>query len=273
MTIPQKPPVYFVGAGPGDPELLTLKAHRLIREADLIIYAGSLVPRVMLEQAKTQARIHDSAGLTLDQTHGLIREAVEAGELVVRLHTGDPGLYGAVREQARRLEQDGIDHVVVPGVTAALAAAAAAKVSFTIPEVCQTLILTRMGGRTPVPPGERVRELARHQAAMAVYLSGVHHRELVAELLEGGYPPHTLIIAAHRVGWPDERIERFSLDKLTTAEADPAWSRQTVFLVLPEQDSGPASRLYAPEFGHGFRSAATQPAKGDPDAVHTSTTL
>ncbi len=258
MNTRQRVLVHFVGAGPGDPELLTLKAQRLIREADLIIYAGSLVPRTLLEQAKPEVRISDSSRMTLEHTHSLIRDAVHAGHAVVRLHTGDPGLYGAVREQARLLDAAGIAYAIVPGITAAMAAAAAAKVSFTIPEVCQTLILTRMGGRTSVPGREELRTLARHQAALAVYLSGPSHHELAGELLEGGYPPETVIIAAHRVGWPEEEIEHLTLDKLAATEAKKTWERQTVFLVLPGQEQITTSRLYAPEFGHGFRKRSEQ---------------
>lgn len=260
---PPSPNVYFVGAGPGDPELLTLKAHRLIGAADLIIYAGSLVPETMLAHAKPDARVMDSSGMTLVETHALIREAALAGRMVVRLHTGDPGLYGAVREQARLLESEGIAYAVVPGVTAAMAAAAAARVSLTIPETCQTLILTRVGGRTPVPERERLRRLAAHQAALAVYLSGPDHQRLAQELLDGGYPPDTTVIAAHRVGWPEENIQCLTLKKLALGEpaldtpaasgTDKTWQRQTVFLVLPGQDAETASRLYAADFAHGFR--------------------
>lgn len=260
--------VFFVGAGPGDPELLTLKAHRLIGAADLIIYAGSLVPKTMLAHAKPNARIEDSSGMTLVETHALIREAVLAGRIVVRLHTGDPGLYGAVREQARLLESEGIAYAVIPGVTAAMAAAAAAQVSLTIPEICQTLILTRMGGRTPVPERERLHRLATHQAALAVYLSGASPTDLARELLAGGYPPDTMIVAAHRVGWPEQDIQFLTLDTLaldtlaldrpSTLGADKTWQRQTVFLVLPGQDAKTVSRLYSADFAHGFRSGGQE---------------
>lgn len=247
--------VFFVGAGPGDPELLTLKAHRLIGQADLIIFAGSLVPRTMLDHAKPSARIEDSASLTLIQTHALIREAALAGQLVVRLHTGDPGLYGAMREQTRLLDAEGIAYRIVPGVTAATAAAAAARISFTVPETCQTVILTRMGGRTLVPERERLQSLAAHQAALAIYLSGACPRELARELLVGGYPPETLVVAAHRVGWPEEDIQRFTLGTLVEFGTDKGFERQTVFLVLPGQEQETASRLYNVDFSHGFRSS------------------
>lgn len=258
MHSTNQPLVYFVGAGPGDPELLTLKAHRLIGAADLIIYAGSLVPRILLAHAKPSARIEDSSGLTLEQTHALIREAALADRIVVRLHTGDPGLYGAVREQARLLEAEDIAYAVVPGVTAAMAAAAAARISFTIPEVCQTLILTRMSGRTPVPERERLQSLAGHQAALAVYLSGASPKDLARELLAGGYSPETIVVAAHQVGWPGENIQHLTLDRLATSEANKAWEKQTVFLVLPGQDSETASRLYAEDFAHGCRVEAAR---------------
>jgi precorrin-4/cobalt-precorrin-4 C11-methyltransferase len=251
----QSPRVYFVGAGPGDPELLTVKASRLISQADVILYAGSLVPRSLLNPAKPGARIEDSSGLTLDQSHALIREAALAGRLVVRLHTGDPSLFGAVREQARLLEAEGIAYAIVPGVTAAMAAAAAARISFTVPEACQTLILTRLGGHTPMPQRQDLRSLAGHQAALAVYLSGASPSDLAHELLAGGYPPDTLIIAAHRVGWPEEDIQRMRLDKLVDSGADKAWKRQTVFLVLPGQDLETVSRLYDARFSHAFRSS------------------
>jgi len=253
MNTPDRIRVHFVGAGPGDPDLLTVKAQRLIRQADLIVYAGSLVPASMLNQAKPKARIHDSAGLTLAQTHALMRDAALAGQDVVRLHTGDPGLYGAVQEQTRLLEAEGIAYAVVPGVTAAMAAAAAARVSLTIPETRQTLILTRVGGRTPVPPAERLAALAAHQTALAIYLSGASHHDMARELLAGGYPPDTTIIVAHAVGWPTEHLQRISLDNLASMQANTAWSRQTVFLVLPGRDTATSSRLYAEDFSHGFR--------------------
>ncbi len=258
MNTEHQPRIFFVGAGPGDPELLTLKAHRLIGQADLIIYAGSLVPKAMLAHAKPNARITDSAGMTLEQTHALILEAVRSGQTVVRLHTGDPGLYGAVREQARLLEAEGIAYGVVPGVTAAMAAAAAARVFLTVPEICQTVILTRMGGRTPMPKREQLQRLAAHQAALAVYLSGAAPADMARELLAGGYSPQTLVVAAHRVGWPQQDIRYLTLDKLARDESpwpgpDKIRQRQTVFLVLPGQDAETVSRLYAADFTHGFR--------------------
>lgn len=245
--------VYFIGAGPGDPELLTLKAARLIREADLVLYAGSLVPVEVVAAAKPSARVVDSAGLTLEQTHAHMLETVRAGGLVARVHTGDPSLFGAVREQMRLLDRDGIEYELVPGVSAVFAVAAAAKVSLTVPERCQTLVVARAEGRTPVPEGGRIRDLAGPSRALAVYLSAGDPAAVAQELLDAGIDPAALVVIGHRVGWPGERVLRSTVATLA-ADAQ-GCSRQTVFLVLPAEDgSAGASKLYDAQFSHGFRS-------------------
>ncbi len=240
--------VYFIGAGPGDPELLTLKAARLIAGADLVLYAGSLVPRAVVAGAKPGAAVIDSAPLNLEETHALMRGRALEGGTVARVHTGDPGLYGAVREQARLLDADGIPWEVVPGVTAAFAAAAAAGVSLTEPGGSQSLIITRNEGRTPVPANERLRELAARKTTLAIYLSAAQVEILKEELL-AALPPETPVICAHRVGWPDQEILRLPLGELERAKA---FTRQTVFLVMPGGGGG-ESRLYSADFRHGFR--------------------
>jgi precorrin-4/cobalt-precorrin-4 C11-methyltransferase len=246
--------VFFVGAGPGDPDLITVRGRRAVREADLVLYAGSLVPREVVAFAREGARVEDSSPMTLDETHALMKETVLAGGRVARVHTGDPSLYGAVREQMALLDRDGISYRVIPGVTVAFAAAAAAGVSFTLPERTQSLILTRLEGRTPVPETERLRDLAAHQASMAVYLSAGDPEGVAAELRLGGYPEETPVVVAHRVGWPDERILFTRLQDLAETVAREGITRQAVFLVLPGQDREPAfSRLYSPDFHHGFR--------------------
>ena len=251
--------MYFVGAGPGDPELVTRKGWRLIAAADLVLYAGSLVPAELVAQARPGARVVDSSPLTLEQTHALLVETVRAGGLAVRLHTGDPALYGAVREQMELLEREGIDCEVVPGVTAAFAAAAAARRSLTVPGATQTLVVARLEGRTPVPERESLRELARHGSAMAVYLSAGDPGLVQEELLAGGYPPDTLTVVAHRVGWPDGRAVETRLGELAKTAREMGLSRQAVFLILPGQEaSGARSRLYDAGFGHGFRPARAQ---------------
>ena len=253
-TAPERGKVWFIGAGPGDPELITVKGRRLISEADLVLYAGSLVPVEVVACAKTGARVIDSAPLNLDETHALLRETALSGGMAARVHTGDPMIYGAVREQAALLDRDGIPWAVVPGVSAVFAAAAAAGVSLTVPERVQSLAVTRLDGRTPVPEGQRVADYARHGASLAVYLSAGEPGILAEELRQGGLAGDTPVLLAHRVGWPDEKLVRTALDDLETAVRELGFTRQTVFLVLPgEKGEGPPSRLYAKGFSHGYR--------------------
>lgn len=246
--------VWFVGAGPGDPELLTIKAQKLIQAADLILYAGSLVPKAMTRGAKPDARLLDSASMTLQETHALLRDTARSGKMAVRLHTGDPSLYGAVREQAALLDVEHIPWGIVPGVTAAFAAAAAGRVSFTVPEVCQTLIITRLSGQTKVPESEQLRLLAEHRTALAVYLSASNVSGLCKELRLAGLEEHTTVIIAHRVGWEGECIRKSSISRLEEDAQDMCITRHTVFLILPgENAENRESRLYAADFCHGFR--------------------
>ena len=162
------PQVYFIGAGPGDPDLITVRGRDLVSQADLVLYAGSLVPAKVVGCAKPGAVVADSAGMSLDETHALMLETARKGGLVARVHTGDPSLFGSVREQTALLDRDGVTWAIIPGVTAAFAAAARGGVSFTVPEVTQSLIITRLHGRTPVPESERLSELARHGSSVAV---------------------------------------------------------------------------------------------------------
>jgi len=249
--------VHFIGAGPGDPELLTVKGQRLIGEADLVLYAGSLVPAEVVSGAKEGARVADSAPLSLEETHGLMMEAVRAGGMVARVHTGDPSLYGAIREQMALLDRDGVAYDVVPGVTAGFAAAAAATRSYTVPEVTQTLIFTRLEGKTPVPEREALRKLAAHGSAMCIYLSAGDPEGVQRELLAGGLAASTLVVMAYRVGWPDQRLAGTELGLLAETARDNRFTRQTVFLILPGQgreDAGSAkSLLYDEHFKHMYR--------------------
>jgi len=249
------PRVYFIGAGPGDPDLLTVKAARIIGTADLVLYAGSLVSPGIVALARADARVVDSAPLALDETHALLAETVRAGGTAARVHTGDPALYGAIAEQAALLAAEGIACAVIPGVTSASAAAAAFGVSFTVPEATQTLILTRLAGRTPMPPGESLDDLARHQAAMAVYLSAGDPEGVCDALARGGYPPDTPVAIAHRLGWPGEILLWATVATLAGVTRQAGLTRQTIFLVLPGLGRAGQSRLYAPSFGHGFRPA------------------
>ena len=180
------PPVLFVGAGPGDPELITVKGRDALARADIIVYTGSLVPEAVLQWADPKARTVNSAGLTLAEIVGTLADAWGAGKRVVRLHTGDPSLYGAIFEQMAELNQRSIPYRVIPGVTAAFAAAAAMGIEYTLPDISQTLILTRLAGRTPVPEKEALASLAAHQATMAIYLS-VAMIDQVAVILQEAY--------------------------------------------------------------------------------------
>ena len=254
-----KGPVRFIGAGPGDPELITVKGMRFLQEADRVVYAGSLVPETLLEYCKKDVLAFDSASLTLDQTHALLKEGCEAGEHVVRLHTGDPGLYGAISEQMALLDRDGISYEVVPGVTAAFAASAAMNRELTVPEISQTVILTRLGGRTPVPEKERLAELASHRATMVIYLS-VQRIEDVTAQLKVHYPADTPAIVAYRVGWPDQKLVWGTLENLAEKVREAKIARQAIILVGGVFNIGLAaekrSKLYDETFSHQFRDGA-----------------
>lgn len=257
-----KEPVRFIGAGPGDPELITVKGMRFLQQADRVVYTGSLVPESLLHYCRKDVKVYDSASLTLKQTHALLKEGYEAGERVVRLHTGDPSLYGAIQEQIALLDRDGIAHEVVPGVSAAFAAAAAIDQELTIPDISQTVILTRLGGRTPVPEKEQLESLASHRATMVIYLS-VQRIEEVVEQLKLHYPPDTPVIVAYRVSWPDQKVIRGTLESIADEVREGKIERQAIIL-LGEVFStkGPAggkikrSKLYDETFSHQFRDAA-----------------
>lgn len=245
--------VSFVGAGPGDPGLLTIRGRGAIEEADLVLYAGSLVPQAIIALAKPGADVHDSAYLTLEECHALVKRTALAGGKTARVHTGDPSIYGALAEQIALLDADGIPWRVIPGVTAAMAAAAAAGVSFSLPETAQSLIVTRIGGRTSMPPNEDLTDLAKHGSSMAIYLAGRESARL-QEKLAAVLPGETPVICASRVGWPEEKIIRTRLENLAESVERHNMGRQTVFLVLPALAQKQArSRLYDGKFGHSYR--------------------
>lgn len=245
--------VVFVGAGPGDPDLLTIKGKRAIEEADFILYAGSLVPKEIIALARPSVPAIDSACLTLEESHSLIKDAAARGLLVARIHTGDPSLYCALPEQIDLLDRDGIPWEVIPGVTAACAAAAAAGISFTRPEISQSLIISRQAGRTPMPPAESLASLAGHHTAMALYLSGKIAKEVQGELLKS-LPGSAKALCAHRVGWPSQKLIWTTLDKLAECVEKNSLESQTVFLILPSHDEkGRRSSLYDGNFSHQCR--------------------
>ncbi len=258
--------VWFVGAGSGAPDLITVRGQRLLQEADMIVYAGSLVNPALLENAKPDCEIHDSARLHLDQVMDLMIPAARAGRHVVRLHTGDPSIYGAIREQMDRLNAAGIEYEVCPGVSSFCGAAAALKKEYTLPGVSQTLILTRMEGRTPVPDGERIRTLAAHGASMAIFLSASMLEKLQTELIAGGedarsagmkgYDESTPCAIVYKATWPDERTIETTLGNLAQAAADAGITKTALILVGGFLgDEYELSKLYDAGFSTEFRDA------------------
>lgn len=248
--------VHFVGAGPGDPELITVKGQRLLAQADTVIYAGSLVNPALLDGVKPGAEVMNSATMTLDEVVDAVAAAVAAGKEVVRLHTGDPSIYGAIKEQMDALDRKGVAYGVVPGVSSFLAAAAALRCEYTLPEVTQTVIVTRLEGRTPVPEKEKLALLAGHGATMCIFLS-VHMLDgVAAELAAGGYPPDTPVAVVQKASWPDEKIYRGTLATIAATVAEAGVDRTAMIVVGRCLDGDYAlSRLYSPDFGHMFREA------------------
>jgi precorrin-4/cobalt-precorrin-4 C11-methyltransferase len=249
--------VTFVGAGPGAADLLTFRGAAAIAAADLVVWASSLVHPDVLAHARPDARIVDSAAVPLEDVVAFYAQAARAGWRVARVHSGDPALWGALQEQLDRCHDQGLDTEVVPGVSSFTAAAAAVRRELTIPEVAQSVVLTRLeGGKTPMPPGESVRELARHRTTMALFLSAARSGALQEELLAGGYPPATPCIVAYRVTWEDELVARCRLGELAaTIRGHKLW-KHTLVLVGPALDGADTrSHLYHPGHFHGYRRA------------------
>ena len=246
--------IHFIGAGPGDPELLTIKGKRLIDEADVIVYAGSLVNPKVLEGAKEGAEIHDSAYMDLDQVIEVMSTAERQGKKVVRVHTGDPAVYGAHREQMDRLDELGIEYDVVPGVSSFLATAAVLKSEYTLPDVSQTVILTRIEGRTPVPPREKLEDLAKHHATMIIFLSAGFMDELSSKLIAGGYEPETPVAVVYKATWPDQRIVRGTLADIAGKVREAGITRTALTVVgWFLGDDYQLSKLYDKNFTTGYR--------------------
>ncbi|MGP8049327.1 MAG: precorrin-4 C(11)-methyltransferase [Desulfobaccales bacterium] len=254
----ERHPVIFLGAGPGDPELITVKGQRALAQAEVVLYAGSLVSPALLGWAPRQAELIDTAPLNLGQiVQGIIR-AHRAGKRVVRLHSGDTALFSAIQEQLEILEKEAIPCRVIPGVTAASAAAATLSQELTLPEVTQTVILTRGAGRTPVPPREALEELSRHGATMVIYLSIGLIDQVVAELSRA-YGAEAPVVVAYRVSWPDQLIIRGTLADIAARVRQAGIQRQALILVGPVLAARPQglkahSKLYDQDFDHGFRS-------------------
>jgi precorrin-4/cobalt-precorrin-4 C11-methyltransferase len=255
-------PVIFLGAGPGDPELITVKGQRALARADVVLYAGSLVSDAVLGWAKPGAELIDTAPLDLERIVAEIIQAHRAGKRVVRVHSGDTSLFSAIQEQLEWLEKRGVPCQVIPGVTAASAAAAALAQELTLPEVTQTVILTRAPGRTPVPAREALGDLARHGATLVIYLSIQLIDKVVAEL-SAAYGPEAPVVVAYRVSWPDQQIIRGTLATIAGQVKEAGIERQALILVGPvlsarEGGLKALSKLYDQTFTHGFRSGSEE---------------
>ena len=248
--------VHFVGAGSGAADLITVRGARLLSEADVVIWAGSLVNPELLSHCRPGCELHDSARLTLEEVIGIIKEAEAAGKTTVRLHTGDSSIYGAVREQFDELESLGIEYDVTPGVSSFCGAAASLKAEYTLPGVSQTVIITRAAGKTPVPERESIASLARHVATMVLFLSTSLTEKLQSELIEGGYSPDTPAAVVYKATWPDERIYRCTVGTLHRTVTENGLKKTSLMIVGGCMgDEYLRSLLYDPKFTTEFREA------------------
>ena len=249
--------VHFVGAGSGAVDLITVRGAKLLGEADVVIYAGSLVNPDLLQYCKKDCEIHNSAEMTLEQVIEVIKAAEAAGKTTVRLHTGDSSIYGAVREQFDELIQLGVEYDVCPGVSSFCGAASSLKTEYTLPDVSQTVIITRTAGRTPVPERESIRSLAAHQSTMVLFLSTKLTEKLQRELLEGGYPGETPVAVVYKATWPDEKIFRCTVDTLHKTVTENGLTKTSLIIVGNCMgDKYLRSMLYHPEFTTEYREAS-----------------
>jgi precorrin-4 C11-methyltransferase len=251
--------VWFIGAGPGAPDLLTIRGANLIADADVVVWARSLVHEGVLEHACPNAEIIESTTIPLEGVLELYKRAVREDLEIARIHSGDPSLWGAVLEQVEFCEELGLDWEIVPGVSSLGAAAAAIGRELTVPEVAQSVILTRRASRTPMPNNESIKGFASHGATMAIFLSAARPRLLQEELLEGGYAPDTPCAVVYRASWPDEQVIECRLRELADRIREAGFTRQALVLVGSGLEAGGTrSHLYSPAFSHSFRKAESE---------------
>ena len=260
--------VYFVGGGPGDPELLTLKAKRIIEESDVVIYADSLVPEEVVAYANENAEVYGSKTMALPQIMEVTLKAVSEGKTVARVQSGDPSIYGAILEQMRILESENIDYEIIPGVSSAFAAAAVLKAELTVPEISQSIIMTRAEGRVSLPEGEDLKSLASHGCSLVIFLSVTRMTKIVRELRSAGYSKDTPIAVAYRVGWPEELVIRGTLADIAAKVREAKITLQAVIIVgqavnpdvrLPDatrSEDRASSHLYSETYTHLYRKAS-----------------
>lgn len=251
--------IKFVGAGPGDPELLTIKGKNVIDSADVIIYAGSLVNPAVLADAKVDAKIYNSAEMNLDEVIEVMKDAESKGLNTARVHTGDPSIYGAIREQIDRLDELGIESMVIPGVSSAFATAAVLKKEYTLPDVSQTVIFTRMEGRTPMPEGEKLEDLAKHNATMVIFLSVGFLDRMTKQLIAGGYKEDTPVAVVYKASWPEQKIVTGTLKDIE-AKVKEAGITKTALTVVGDflGDEYSLSKLYDKSFTTEFRQGTEE---------------
>jgi len=250
------PKVYFVGCGPGDPELLTVKAKKLIQKADVVVYSGSLIPKDIIKLCK-KAELHDAAKLVREQIFDILKYAAVKEKLVVRLHDGDPSIYGAIREQTDNLKKIGIEYEIIPGITSFLASAASLGCELTLPGITQTIIVTRAESRTKVPKREKIAELAKHKATMIFYLSVHLMGDIVREAIKGGYSKSTPVAAVYRASWKDEKVITGTLEDIVKKVREEKITRTAIVIIgdIVNPKSYEYSKLYDKTFSHGFRKA------------------
>ncbi len=248
--------VFFVGCGPGDPELITVKAKKLIQKADVVVYSGSLIPPAILNLCK-KGKLHDAAGLVREEIFDILYKNAKKDKLVVRLHDGDPSIYGAIKEQIDSLQKKGIFSQVVPGVTAFLASAASLGTQLTLPGVTQTIIVTRAESRTKVPKREKISELAKHKATMIFYLSVHLLPDIVKESIAGGYKKSTPVAVVYRASWKDQKIVKGTLSNIVKKIREEKITRTAIVIVSDVIDSKSYefSKLYDKKFSHGYRKS------------------
>jgi precorrin-4/cobalt-precorrin-4 C11-methyltransferase len=248
--------VFFVGCGPGDPELITIKAKKLIQKADVVVYSGSLIPPTILKLCK-KGKLYDAAGLVREEIFEILYKNAKKEKLVVRLHDGDPSIYGAIKEQIDNLQKKGISSKVVPGVTAFLASAAALETQLTLPGVTQTIIVTRAESRTKVPKREKISELAKHKATLIFYLSVHLLSDIVKESLAGGYKKSTPVAVVYRASWKDQKIVKGKLGDIVEKIRMEKITRTAIVIISEVIDSKTYeySKLYDKKFSHGYRKS------------------
>ncbi len=239
--------VYFVGSGPGDPELITVRAQRIIRGAEVVIYADSLVPNKIADLASSTAEVHGSKSMALPEIMDIVLRAVAEGKNVARVQSGDPSVYGAILEQMRILEQEEVDYEIIPGVSAAFAAAAVLKTELTVPGVSQSIIMTRAEGRMAMPPKEKLQDLASLGCSLVIFLSITRMTKIVREPTTGGYPANTPVAVVCRVGWPEEKVIRGRLSNIAAKVKDAKINRQALVMVGEAMNPNLSSPEYVDE--------------------------